>query len=128
MGKKLAELEYGDDYLDTTSKTRTTKKQLIIWTSLKTSALEKCQKKKKNGVKKRQATDQEKVFARDTSDKGLCSKIYKEPLQLNNKKTNNQICFYKGPKILTDTSSKKVANKHMEKCSTSYICHQGNAN
>ena len=43
----------------------------------------------KNLVKrlKRQATDWEKIFAKDTTDKRALSKIYKELLKLTNKET-----------------------------------------
>ena len=50
-------------------------------------------KKKKETINKteRQPTEWEKIFANNMSDKGLISKIYKELIQLNIKKPNNQI-------------------------------------
>lgn len=48
---------------------------------------------KKGSVKsiRRKVTDKEKIFLRDTSDKGLFSKIYPKLLNLNIKNTNNLI-------------------------------------
>ena len=54
---------------------------------------------------RRQATDWDKIFAKDISVKALLFKTYKELSKLKN---NNKKLIKNEPKTLTDTSSKKI--------------------
>ena len=50
-----------------------------------------CRAKKTIDKMKRQSTEWQKIFANDMTNKGLISKIYKQLIQLNIKKTDNLI-------------------------------------
>ena len=83
-----------------------------------------CTAKETMSKVKRQPSEWEKIITEETTDRGFISKIYKQLIQLNTRKTNNPI--KKWEKYLNIHFSKDIqmANKYRKRCSTSLIIRE----
>ena len=101
-------------YLLEKIKTKTNKWDLIKLKSF-------CTMKETRSKMKRQLSEWEKIIANETTDKGLISKIYKQLMQLNTRKTKNPIKKWADLNRHLSKEDIQMANKNKKRCSTSLI-------
>ena len=89
IGRKISDIPCSNIFTDMSPKARDMKEGKINWDLTKLKSF--CTAKENSIKIKREPTIWENIFANDTSDKGLISKIYKTLTRLHSRKTNNPI-------------------------------------
>ena len=87
IGRTLFDINRRHNFLDLSP--RVTETKINKWDLIKLKSF--CTARETINKMKRQPTEWEKIFANGATDKGVISKIYKQFIQLNIKKTNNPI-------------------------------------
>ena len=123
IGRTLYDINHSKILFDPPPREMEIKTKINKWDLMKLKNF--CTAKEAINKTKRQLSEWEKIFANEATDKGLISKLYRQHMQLNIKKTNNPI--QKWAEDLKRHFSRddiQIANKHMKGCSTSLIIRE----
>ena len=107
MGRTHFDINCSKILFDPPSRVMKIKTKINKWDLIKLRSF--CTAKENTNKMKRQPSEWKKIFANEASNKGLISKIHKQLMQLNIKKTNNPI--KKWEKTLIKHFSKKDTYK-----------------
>ena len=124
---KISEIPHSNILTDTPPKARDIEERINKWDLIKIKSF--CMAKENSIKIKREPTVWENIFANDTSDKGLISKIYKHLTQFHSRKTNNPI--KKWAKDLNRYFSKEDiqrVQRRMKRCPVSFHIYLRDAN
>ena len=89
IGRTLDDINQSKVLYDPRSRVMEIKTKVNKWDLIKLKSFFTA--KETIGKVKRQPSEWEKIIANENTDKGLISKIYKQLIQLNTRKTNNPI-------------------------------------
>ena len=89
MGSILFDINQSKILYDPPPRVTEIKTKVNTWDLIKLKNF--CTAKETINTVKRQPSEWEKIITNETTDKGLISKIYKQLIQLNARKTNNPI-------------------------------------
>ena len=89
IGRALDDINQSKILYDPPPRVMEIKTKVNKWDLIKLKSF--CTAKETISMVKRQSSEWEKKIANKTTDKGLISKIYKQLIQLNTRKTNNPI-------------------------------------
>ena len=123
IGRTLFDINHSKMFFDPPPGVMEIKTKINTWDLMKRQSF--CTAKETINKTKRQPSEWEKIFANESMDKGLISRICKQVMQLNIKKTNNPI--QKWAEDLNRHFSKQdiqMAKRHMKSCSTSLIIRE----
>ena len=120
IGRTLDDINQSKIPYDLPPKVTEIKTELNKWELIKLKSF--CTAKETISEVKRQPSEWETMIANGTTDKGLISKIYKQLIQLNTRKTNNPNKKW-GKDLYRHVSKEdiQIANKHMKRRSPSLI-------
>ena len=88
IGKTLSDINIMNIFSGQSPKATEIRANINQWGLIKLKSF--CTAKETQKKTKRQLTEWEKIVSNDAMDKGLMSRIYKQLIQLNSKKANNQ--------------------------------------
>ena len=123
IGRTLYDINQSKILFDPPLRKMEIKPNINKWDLMKLKSF--CTTKETINKMKRQPSEWEKIFANEATNKAFTSKIYKQLMQLNIKKTNNP--FQKWSEDLNTHFSKEdiqIANKHMKEFSISLIIRE----
>ena len=89
IGKTLLDINNSRIFLDPPPRVTEIKTEINKWDIIKLKSF--CTAKETINKAKRQPSEWEKIFANETTDKRLISKIYKQLMELKIKKPNNPV-------------------------------------